>query len=260
MPLVFSENEATESGISYDDDTGVSYQFPKMYRRIILPGLAFVYYRGRKRAGGRQLQVYFGMGIVGSVTGDTPDRLRCEVLNYRPFDSPVPFKQGRSGYLEIGGQRKGYFQRGVRSISEAEFAKIADVANIAASAPEDVAMQNTTIRMAKTAVRTAANANGQAVVRRIKNKLLPLTPSELSDHIRNLLDMQSGRCAITGIPLQLDGKCDDVALLCSLDRIDSEAHYTIDNLQVVCRFVNKWKGAENDLEFRRLVGLLRKPA
>lgn len=46
-------------------------------------------------------------------------------------------------------------------------------------------------------------------------------------------------------------------LLCSLDRIDSSGHYSIGNLQVVCRFLNRWKNDGNDTEFRRLLALLR---
>jgi hypothetical protein len=127
MPLVLAENENTESGIRYADHTGVSYQFPPMYRRLVLPGERFVYYRGRRsKTGTRIPQVYFGTGIIGSVVADPSDssRLVCEVLDFQPFVEPVPFKLGKHGYLESGGSRKGYFQRGVRRITEAEFALI----------------------------------------------------------------------------------------------------------------------------------------
>lgn len=43
----------------------------------------------------------------------------------------------------------------------------------------------------------------------------------------------------------------------SLDRIDSDGHYEAGNLQVVCRFINFWKGASDDEEFRRLLELVR---
>jgi hypothetical protein len=57
--------------------------------------------------------------------------------------------------------------------------------------------------------------------------------------------------------LEFYGEHDDIQLLCSLDRIDSAGHYEAGNLQVVCRFVNRWKGDEDDAEFRRLMGLVR---
>jgi len=138
MPLVLAENEATESGISYHDRTGVSYQFPKMYRRLIQPGERFVYYKGCKTLDGRRTrQVYFGTGIIGQVWADKgdSDRYVCEILDYAPFDPPVFFRTGKNSYLEPGGVRKGYFQRGVRTISETEFDAIIALAASQSSHP-----------------------------------------------------------------------------------------------------------------------------
>jgi hypothetical protein len=44
----------------------------------------------------------------------------------------------------------------------------------------------------------------------------------------------------------------------SLDRIDSSGHYEAGNLQVVCRFINRWKGADQNVQFVRLMDTLRK--
>ena len=79
----------------------------------------------------------------------------------------------------------------------------------------------------------------------------------MEKYVSDLIDDQDGLCAITGIRLQFDGEEDDAELLCSLDRIDSSGHYVAGNLQVVCRFVNRWKGAGADAEFRRLMTLVR---
>lgn len=131
MPLVFSENEETESGITYEDRTGVTYQYPTIYRRFIQPGERFVYYRGRrKRGGGRMLQVYFGAGVVGAIGPDSnhPGRMVCSVLDYWPFQTAVPFKQEAGGYFESGAERRGYFQRGVRVIAEEDFQHIMEAA------------------------------------------------------------------------------------------------------------------------------------
>ena len=71
-----------------------------------------------------------------------------------------------------------------------------------------------------------------------------------------LYEAQEGLCAITDLPLQFrDG--DELALRCSLDRIDSSGHYEPGNLQVVCCFINQWKSASVDAEFRRLIGVIR---
>lgn len=132
MPLVLTENELTESGIRYADVTGVRYQYPKhAYKNIITSGDRFVYYRGRRsRTGKRIPQVYFGAGVIGDIRDDPgdPSRLHCEVLDYVSFPDPVPFKEGSAGYLERDGSRPGYFQRGVRKISESEFSRILTLA------------------------------------------------------------------------------------------------------------------------------------
>lgn len=132
MPIVLTENEATESGITYEDKTGISYEYPPMYRKLIQPGERFVYYRGRKRkSGGRHPQVYFGSGVVGEILTPASGALRltCRILDYRPFLTPIPFKSGK-GYLETEGSRRGYYQRGARRISEAEFDAILEAAEV----------------------------------------------------------------------------------------------------------------------------------
>jgi hypothetical protein len=135
MPLILTENEATESGITYEDRTGVSYQYPIMYRRAVQPGERFIYYRGRGRKDGRRgLQVYFGTGVIGDIVSDPaiPGRLSCRILDYRAFAAPVPFKNSPDGYLERAGTRSGYFQRGVRTIASEEFSSILAAANAVA--------------------------------------------------------------------------------------------------------------------------------
>ena len=137
MPLVFAENEETESGITYEDRTGISYQYPRAYRRIIAPGERFIYYRGRrKRGGGRLPQVYFGTGVVGNISPDRnqEDRYICEILDYEPFTAPISFKNSDGKYFETGAARRGYFQRGVRVISDADFLKILETAQAAVEA------------------------------------------------------------------------------------------------------------------------------
>lgn len=64
-------------------------------------------------------------------------------------------------------------------------------------------------------------------------------------------------CALSGLVLQFDGEYDDQEMLASLDRIDSSRHYERDNLQVVCRFVNRWKGADDNAQFTRLLAKLQ---
>ena len=104
----------------------------------------------------------------------------------------------------------------------------------------------------------AAAAQSGAVVTSIrKDKDVHHARQELERIIEALIDRQAGLCALTGLPLGWLGDCEDPAMLASLDRIESSGHYQEDNLQVVCRFVNMWKGPSPDGEFRRLLSLLR---
>lgn len=120
------------------------------------------------------------------------------------------------------------------------------------------ARQRSIVDMAMMARATVAGANGQQVLRTVKEKkLLFTTQLGLENYITALLEAQEGLCAITGLRLQFIGEHDDAELLCSLDRIDSDGHYEAGNLQVVCRFINRWKSNANDAEFRRLINLVR---
>jgi len=113
-------------------------------------------------------------------------------------------------------------------------------------------------RMARTAIGTAAQSRGQTVERVIKKKDLKFaTAVQLQDYIVELLGGQEGVCELTGLPIEFDEKDGDPAMFASLDRIDSEGHYERGNLQIVCRFVNFWKGASNDKEFRRLMAVVQ---
>jgi hypothetical protein len=123
------------------------------------------------------------------------------------------------------------------------------------------AKQNAAYEMALTAWNTTKNSNGQSVERKVKNKDFGFaTVLELEAFVSQLLDMQQGICALSGLPLQYRESCEDPAMLCSLDRIDSGGHYERGNLQVVCRFVNKWKSSTLDDEFRRLLHIIRDPS
>lgn len=111
-------------------------------------------------------------------------------------------------------------------------------------------------QMAETAFKTTANSNGQIVERSLKNKDMKFSSkSELTDFLVTLLNDQDYCCALSGIRLNLDNQDGNAQLRASLDRIDSNAHYEQGNLQVVCRFINRWKGAEDNDQFRQLLEL-----
>ncbi len=93
MPLVLTQNEETESGHDYRDVLGLSYEFPRRYKRLVVSGTPFVYYRGRRRQGGRTgPQLYLGQGKIGEVTQSRDGLLKCSIEAFQPFEPPVPFK------------------------------------------------------------------------------------------------------------------------------------------------------------------------
>ncbi len=104
---------------------------------------------------------------------------------------------------------------------------------------------------------TAAAQSGTIVTSIRKDKQIHHSRQELERIIEALIERQGSLCALTGLPLGWLGNCEDPAMLASLDRIDSDGHYRENDLQVICRFVNMWKGSSPDGEFRRLLALLR---
>lgn len=111
--------------------------------------------------------------------------------------------------------------------------------------------------MASTMLGTVAQANGQTVERRVKEKTTTLSREECEALIIRLMGEQEDCCALTGLPLGYVGECDDKQMLASLDRIDSAGHYTPENVQIVCRFINRWKGADDDALTRRLIAVMK---
>lgn len=115
------------------------------------------------------------------------------------------------------------------------------------------ALDKSVAAMAMTAKYTTERANGQKEERVVKNKDLKLSNRELEETLRLLIVDQDGNCNLSGLPLQFLGTQQDEQMLASLDRIDSNGHYEAGNLQVVCRFINKWKSDMKNDEFRRLM-------
>lgn len=133
MPLVLVENEVTVSGHAYDDQTGVTYEFPDSYRGLVRPGECFVYYRGRQtRSGRRQPQVYFGTGIIGELhLSSTKGRLRCDILDYLSLPEPVPFRTSTGYYEPVPSPPGYYFVKGVRLVDDQVYNRILMAAGLA---------------------------------------------------------------------------------------------------------------------------------
>jgi hypothetical protein len=119
------------------------------------------------------------------------------------------------------------------------------------------ARKRTAVRMADTAWATAA-ASGNTVVSIRKDKQFGFTSKrEMEDFLEQLLEEFGRKCALTGLDLVMDGEEGDSEMRASLDRIDSSGHYEPANLQVVCRFINRWKSDSKNDSFIRLLTIVR---
>ncbi|MEO1029657.1 MAG: hypothetical protein AAFX02_11450 [Pseudomonadota bacterium] len=111
--------------------------------------------------------------------------------------------------------------------------------------------------MASTIKQTVKDADGSTKKGIKKVKTTNMDMAQLSALLGKLINQQGGRCALSGLELNI-GEGGDEQLRPSADRIDSHGHYESDNLQVVCKFINFWKGSQEDDEFQRLLALVRK--
>ena len=67
------------------------------------------------------------------------------------------------------------------------------------------------------------------------------------EQLLDLYDAQEGKCAITGMPMthkriNASQGVDGNHSIISIDRIDNDGHYEINNMQLVCKRVNLMKG------------------
>lgn len=79
------------------------------------------------------------------------------------------------------------------------------------------------------------------------------SPAQLQAYLEAL--WTSANCVLSGLELDVSGG--DPELTPSLDRIDSSKHYEPGNLQVVARFINRWKSDDEQGNFVRLLKLIK---
>ncbi|HWL76090.1 protein NO VEIN domain-containing protein [Microbacterium sp.] len=140
MPLIlYSGDGPSRDGYVYDDRTGVSYEFPDSYLSRVLEGERFVYHQPR---------FYTGTGVIGRVVPSrNPGRSVCEILDWQPFDPPVPLKDPDGEYFEVdreAGKANVYWAQGVRSLTESSFERIVAAADAAPLAKNEVQTANAT--------------------------------------------------------------------------------------------------------------------
>lgn len=113
-------------------------------------------------------------------------------------------------------------------------------------------------RMSDTAVNTAAYANGQTVLRVVKEKEIGFTREQLAEEIGDLLRKQGYKCALTDYHFRRSST--NPHLKMSLDRIDSSRGYVVGNLQIVTRAANFYKSASDQVDWEAKADALLKMA
>ena len=141
LPIVLTESERTAGGVydSWKDITGEQYHFPNQYRKKVLPGRPFIYYKGVRRAHGRSdTPVYFGAGRIGAVWRDddiAPETPKnkwqwfCSIEQYVPFPTPVVFKDVDDQHYEDV-THSNHFRTAVRIVSPGCFSAILSAAGM----------------------------------------------------------------------------------------------------------------------------------
>jgi hypothetical protein len=110
-PIILVQNERTEGGRydHWEDVPGERYHFPNKYVNLVTPGRPFIYYQGKRRAGGKEGRPqYFGCGAIGDVVRDdrqgefepkSTRRWFATIDDFIPFLETVPAKS-EGKYLE----------------------------------------------------------------------------------------------------------------------------------------------------------------
>lgn len=75
--------------------------------------------------------------------------------------------------------------------------------------------------------------------------------------IKECWDRQAGKCALSGLPMKLNGYHKDMFELASLDRIDSHKLYEKDNIQFVVLPLNLAKHSADNEDFIKFLMKLR---
>jgi hypothetical protein len=138
MPLVLVQNPViVNAGYAWKDIEGQQYHFPNQYKNRCTPGTPFVYYRGTRRLERkRAVPEYFGSGVIGSVWRDESIPMTspkkdwawyCEILDYLPFQSPVPAKIDGSFIETIA---RNHWSVGIRPLPQESFDRILRLADV----------------------------------------------------------------------------------------------------------------------------------
>lgn len=112
-------------------------------------------------------------------------------------------------------------------------------------------------RMLITAKATCAQSGSTSTVVAKSKELRFRDDQHFLEEVTALLQQSAGRCSVSQVLLDDTGTRAEFTP--SLDRKDSNGHYAPGNLQIVARFINRWKSDMPDAEFRQLLAAVRAP-
>ncbi|GEM_PF-3355157 len=112
-------------------------------------------------------------------------------------------------------------------------------------------------RMLITTKATCAQSGSTSTVVAKSKELRFRDDQHFLEEVSALLQQAAGRCSVSHV--QLDETGSRAEFTPSLDRKDSNGHYAPGNLQIVARFINRWKSDMPDAEFRQLLAAVRAP-
>lgn len=132
---VIAENEES----MWHDVTGVSYHFPRKYKRVLVPGTKVIYYKGVLRKSvfrDKRLSDqahYFATARIGQIYADATsskgDRF-AEIREFRLFQQAVGIRHEGVLIEVIPENRQAFYWRdGVRPMSEDVYRRIVSLAN-----------------------------------------------------------------------------------------------------------------------------------
>lgn len=117
------------------------------------------------------------------------------------------------------------------------------------------ALKKTIMNMRVNAI-SAVFASGKISISEAKVKNFGFDDDAALDKFLAEMIDESDVCALTGLKMSRhDGP--DKEMYFSLDRKDSNGHYERTNLQLVCRFANRWKGAKDNQGFLDLIAAIK---
>jgi hypothetical protein len=111
-------------------------------------------------------------------------------------------------------------------------------------------------------------SNTNIAVRRPKNKKRGILNTLTYEELYSLMETQNWKCPKTSIDFpildkgykrwQLVNMNINPLIMPSVDRIDSNAHYAINNIQIVCQFYNLGKTDNEDRFADEIITLIKK--